>query len=117
MCTRLILGLLLIALLSSSFQETMPDLKNKKDLKLLGSGTILEKDKTKVKHIELYEVKDFWIVYIKDGSLHNMLMENIDHLEFPESKWGPLEIGFSCNKPGIHKIIEGSSFLLKKNNP
>ncbi len=105
MCCRVIVPLLLLVMLESSFQEAKPDLKNKNDLKLLGSGTLLEKDNSRMRHIELYEVKDSWIVYIKDGSLHDMLMENIDRLEFPGSKWGSLEITFQRNQPVIMKML------------
>ena len=89
---------------ASMAQDKLPDLNNKEDLKLLGIGSIIEKDQRIIKNGMPYEVKEFWIVYEKKGSLHDLDMEKIDSMEFPESKWGPLKLEFRGNIPGIIKM-------------
>ena len=96
-------------------QGHLPDPYNKEDIKKLGTGRIIENDKTIIKKISLYEVKDFWITYEKDGSLHDLIIDKIDCLEFPNSKWGSLEIRFIGNKPEIYLSINKSPF--KWENP
>ncbi len=85
------------------FQHDLPDLSNKNDLKSLGTGRIIETDKSIITSITLYEVSDYFIVYVKEESLHDMMMDKIDRIEFRNTKWGPITIRFPENKPQIIK--------------
>lgn len=78
-----------------------PDLTKKEDLKALGFGKIFEADKTITTRIMLEEVADYYIVYIKNESLHDMAMDRINRIEFYETKWGSVKIEFPHNKPTI----------------
>ncbi len=79
----------------------LPDLSKKEDLKSLGTGKIIEEDKSTISKIMLFEVHEYWIVYLKDESLHEMSMDKIQQIEFKDSKWGALEITFPKNKSVI----------------
>jgi hypothetical protein len=83
----------------SSAQVIVPDLSNAEDLKKLGIGKIIEKDNSILKNITLLEVKENGIVYLKDGSMHDMTIESIKRIEFPESRWNSIIIEFKENKP------------------
>lgn len=93
--------LMLLFAFCGSAQIIEPNFSNAEHLKGLGTGRIVEKDNTILKNITLVEVKDYWIVYLKDKSLHDMPMQSIRRLEFPESKWGVLYIEFNDNKAEI----------------
>src|ERR1700752_4097897 len=84
-------GFILIALCSSA-QIIVPDLSNAEDLKKLGVGKIFEKDNCVLKKITLVEVNENSIVYLKDGSMHDMAIESIKRIEFPESRWNSIII-------------------------
>lgn len=62
------------------------------DYKKLGIGKIIEKDRSIKKNIILRKIhlqtesNPGWITYIKDGSLHDLLIEKIDRIEFPEAE-------------------------------
>ena len=79
----------------------LPDLSKKEDLKSLGIGRIIEEDKSTISKIMLYEVHEYWIVYMKDESLHEMSMDEIQQIEFKASKWGVVKITFPKNKTVI----------------
>ena len=97
---KYILVLMIIVLPPTLFaQSNFPDLSKKEDLQALGKGKIYETDNTSTKNIEIFEIKEFWIVYIKNDSLHDLLIEKIDRIEFPDSKWGSVVITFIKNKP------------------
>lgn len=87
--------------LSSGNIKSGPDLTKKEDLKALGFGKIFETDKTITTRIMLEEVADYYVVYIKNESLHDMAMDRINRIEFYETKWGPVKIEFPNNKPKI----------------
>ena len=95
---------LLMLMLSATKQELSPDLTKKDDLIALGIGKIFEKDNSIIKNITLNEVKEYWITYIKDKSLHDLEMEKISRIEFMQSKWGQIKIEFDENKPTIKGI-------------
>jgi len=82
-------------------RSNWPDLSSKEDLKALGIGRIVERDHSILKDISLAEMKEYWIVYVKDGSVHDMLMDNIDRIEFKQTKWGPLKIEFIQGKTRV----------------
>ena len=92
------LGFIFIALCSSA-QVIVPDLNNAEDLKKLGIGKIIEKDNCILKKITLIEVNENSIVYLKDGSMHDIAIESIKRIEFPESKWNSIIIEFKERKP------------------
>lgn len=77
--------------------------------KKLGKGKIFEKDRSIKKNILLHEVhlpiegNAGWITYIKDGSLHDMLIEKIERIEFPEAEQGAVKM-----------VFEGNTYLLKR---
>jgi len=98
---KLIILMLLLLTLCATSQIIEPDLNRKEDLKNLGIGRIIEKDNSILKNITLLEVKEYWIVYVKNESTHDLTMQSIARIEFPESKWGKLIIKFSNNKPEI----------------
>ncbi len=97
----LILLIIWLGSLSANMQGPFPDLSKPEDLAKLGKGRIIEKDNSILKQIDLKEIKEYWIVYVKNESLHDKPMEYIKHLEFPNSKWGPLKIEFKKNKPEV----------------
>ncbi len=99
-----VLNIILLVLMFNLFagaQGKLPDLNNTEDLKLLGVGRIIEKDKSIIKNITLREVKESWIIYLKDESLHDISMEVIACIEFHDTRWGYLKIRFPENKPEI----------------
>ncbi|MGZ3862439.1 MAG: hypothetical protein ACXVPN_03015 [Bacteroidia bacterium] len=93
-----IIASLLMLALSSTAQVIGPDLNKKEDLKKLGAGKIFEKDEFIIKHITLIEIREKYIVYEKEGSLHDLPIEVIRKIEFPESKWKIIYIEFSEGK-------------------
>ena len=92
---------LLVLTVSATKQNNLPDLTKKEDLTALGFGRIIEKDNSIIKKIKLEAIKEYWIEYIKDNSLHDKPMEKISRIEFYDSKWGSLKIEFPDNKPKI----------------
>ena len=80
-------------------QNISPDLTKADDLKALGIGRIIEKDNSIIKSIKLIEVNKYWIVYEKNSSTHDLMMEVILRIEFPDSKWAPLKLEFPNNTP------------------
>jgi hypothetical protein len=94
------LGFIFIALCSAA-QVIEPDLSKAEDLKKLGIGKIIEKDNCVLKKITLVEVKANSIVYLKDGSMHDMAIESIKRIEFPESRWNSIIIEFKETKPAF----------------
>lgn len=97
----IVLTVIWLLSLSSGNLKNGPDLSKKEDLKALGFGKIFETDKTITTKIMLEEVNDYYIVYIKNESLHDMAMDRISRIEFYETKWGPVKIEFPDNKPKI----------------
>lgn len=96
----LIVSFLMLGL-SFKLQVQLPDLKNPEDLKALGIGRIIEKDGSIITKITLIEVKEYWVVFLKNESLHDITMESIQRIEFKNSKWGPVKIEFTNNKPTV----------------
>ncbi|TAL59644.1 MAG: hypothetical protein EPN85_08965 [Bacteroidetes bacterium] len=105
MSNILLLSFALMFAFSSAAQNKAPDFSKTEDLKALGIGRIIEKDNSIIKKIALHEVKEYWIVYIKNESMHDMMMENIARIEFLDSQWGPLKIKFTDNKPEISMLV------------
>ena len=105
MKTLIVLSLVLITTYSVATHAQLPDLSKKEDLKALGIGRIIEKDRSVLKNITLHEVKEYWVVYIKNGSIHDLLMEKIERVEFSESKWGPIKLEFTDGKPRISAML------------
>ncbi len=74
------------------------------DYTKLGKGRIIEKDGSIKKNILLQEVhlqtedKSGWITYIKEGSLHDLPIEKIERIEFPQAEQGAVKMVFEGNK-------------------
>jgi|GEM_PF-4166095 len=81
-----------------SFSQDVPANSEKEDL---GIGTIILKDHSIIKNIKIHEIREYWIVYVKNESLHDLMMEKIERIEFPKSKWGNVKIEFHDNKATI----------------
>lgn len=56
------------------------------DILSLGSLRIVEKDGTIKKNVILKEIHSYWIIYEKDGSLHDFLISTIDRIEIGDKK-------------------------------
>lgn len=89
---------------STARQDGGIDFTRKEDLRGLGVGRIIGKDNSIVKDIVLQEIREYWIVYIKKGSVHDMMMENIARIEFNASKWGRVKVEFPDGKPQMLRI-------------
>ena len=85
-------------------QNKTPDFSKAEDLQALGTGRIIEKDNSVLKNIKLIEVKEYWIVFEKNSSTHDLMMDVISRIEFPESKWGAIKLEFLNNKPEAHSL-------------
>ncbi len=96
---------LILAIMLSPQQSQRPDLLKKEDLVALGVGKIVERDRSVIKNITLHEVKEYWIVYIKNGSIHDLMIERIDRIEFSESKWGLVKIEFTNGKAKVSEMF------------
>jgi hypothetical protein len=96
----------LLIFISATAGNGLPDLNSKEDLKALGTGRIIEKDNSVITGIRLMAVESYWLVYEKDGSTHDQMMETIRRIEFRETKWGSITIRFPSNKPEIVKFCE-----------
>ena len=88
----------------SGAQNKSPDFTKAEDLKALGTGKIIEKDNSIIKNIKILEIKEYWIVYEKNSSSHDIAMEVIRRIEFPDSKWGNVKLEFQNNKTEMHSI-------------
>jgi hypothetical protein len=74
----------------------------------LGKGIIYLNENRIIKNIRLKEINAFWIVYEKDGNLHDKLMEEINHIEFPEAKPEPVSMQFENKKPVLKKLMNNT---------
>jgi len=103
---------LLIIFFSSVIFTAFPqqkDLLTANDLKQFGTGTIYLKDKTIIRKVTIQEIKDFWMVYEKEGSLHDLMMEEIKFIEFKNCAKCPIKIIFEQNKPTAVSLISSST--------
>lgn len=91
---------------SATLQNWFPDLSKPEDIAALGTGKIIEKDNSIIKQITLKEIREHWIVYIKNASLHDLPMESIRRLEFHDTKWGSIKIEFPDKKPEVTAIVK-----------
>ncbi|MBN4062118.1 MAG: hypothetical protein COA57_02850 [Flavobacteriales bacterium] len=51
-----------------------------------GTGKIILKDRSIIKKVIVHEIYPYWIIYKKDGSLHDLLIEEIDKIEIGKNK-------------------------------
>lgn len=68
----------------STKKQNAPDNIEQKDSILISSlinTRIVLKDGSIKKHCKLKEIREYWIVYEKDGSLHDLLIEKIKRIE------------------------------------
>ena len=73
-------------------------------LPVLGKGSMYLKENRVIKNIRVREIKAYWIVFEKDGSLHDRMIDEISRIEFPEAKPGPVVMIFENNKPVMKKM-------------
>lgn len=98
--------LILISCLPLLFSLRQQDI----DYSKLGKGRIVEKDKSIKKNIILQKIylgtedKAGYIMYLKDGSLHDMPIEEIDRIEFPGAEQGAVKMVFEENLLRIKKL-------------
>ncbi len=104
MTNIIILSLALMFALKVGAQNKNPDFTKPEDLKALGVGKIVEKDNSIIKHIKILEIKEYWIVYEKNSSSHDIAMDVIRRIEFPKSKWGDVKLEFPNNKTEMNHI-------------
>lgn len=64
------------------------------DVKQFGSGTAYLTDKTVIKKVTIHQINENWIVYEKEGSLHDLKMEEIKSITFNNCAICPKEIIF-----------------------
>jgi len=57
--------------------------------KKYGPARLVLKDRSIYKRITVYEINSFWIVFLKDGSLHDVLIEKISRIQFGKEE-GPV---------------------------
>jgi hypothetical protein len=69
-------------------------------------GIIYLKDNHIIKNIRIREIKPFWVVYEKEGNLHDRAMDEIDRIEFLQLKSGPVKMIFEKNKTFIINLNE-----------
>ncbi len=100
----IILSLALMFALKVGAQSKNPDFAKAEDLKALGVGKIFEKDNSILKNIKILEIKEYWIVYEKNSSSHDIMMDVIRRIEFPDSKWGMINLTFPNNKTEMYHI-------------
>ena len=70
----------------------------------LGKGIIYLKERSIIKNILLKEIKAYWIIYQKDGSFHDKMMDEILRIEFPNANPEPIVMEFVNNKMIVKKI-------------
>ncbi len=100
-----LIGFVLICFIHLGLQTPIqPNLQSAEDLKALGVGRVIESDGTIIKNIKLLEIKEYWIVYIKNNSTHDLMMEKINRIEFDKSNWGQLKIIFENNQAKISPL-------------
>ena len=65
--------------------------------KKYGEARLILKDKSIYKRIRVHEVNSLWIVFLKNGSLHDMLIEKIARIQYGQGI-GPIVTFNSDNK-------------------
>ncbi len=51
-----------------------------------GEGRMILNDKSVYKKVKIHQIHDLWIVYIKNGSTHDMMKDQIDRIEYGREK-------------------------------
>jgi len=57
--------------------------------KKYGTAKLILKNRSVYKRITVHEINSFWIVFLKDGSLHDILIEKISRIQFGNEE-GPV---------------------------
>ena len=105
MTNIILLSFVFLFAMAATPQNHKPDLSKTEDLKMLGTGRIIQKDNSILKNIHLLELNAYWIIYEKNSSSHDMMMDVISRIEFPESKWGAVKLEFPDNKPALSQMF------------
>ena len=78
----------------------------REDFNALGEGVIVCKDRTVIKKVTLTEIKEYAIVYIKNKSLHDMMMDDLVRIEFPHCGYGPSKLEFPDHKAWLSDVAD-----------
>jgi hypothetical protein len=70
---------------------------NTQILKNLNKGTIFLKENRIIKNIHLIQINDLFIVYEKEGNLHDLMKDEINRIEFMNANPKPITIEFENN--------------------
>ena len=68
----------------------------------LGEGRIILKDKRIFKNTKVHKIHSYWIEYIKDGSLHDFMIEKIERIEIGNDNQKEVIVFDEKNKPVIY---------------
>lgn len=104
MSNLLFLSFFILFSFPATRQTIAPDFSKKEDLKFLGTGKIIQQDGSVIKNIHLLEIDSYWIIYEKNSSSHDMMMDVISRIEFSDTKWGPLYLVFPNNKTESRRL-------------
>ena len=83
------------------------DTSNEEDISIViralhdkyGLGKIILKGMGIIKNVKVHQIKPYWIVYIKNGSYHDLMIEKIKKIEIGKEQGR--NIYFEKNKPVI----------------
>jgi hypothetical protein len=100
---KIIKMLLLMLFVLPCYSKNIQSPETITDFKKLGYGDLYYNKNMIIKNITIREIKDISIVYEKNGSLHDMLIENINSINYPKLN---LKIAFVDQKPFIFRYIE-----------
>lgn len=76
-------------------------------LSKLGTARILFKDNTIKKNCTIKEIKEYWVVYMKDRSLHDAQIDKIKRIEMDDQSYA---IYFDSQNKPILKKIPGNTY-------
>ena len=70
-----------------------------------GEGRMILKNRSIYKRIKIHQINDLWIVYIKNGSTHDMMKDKINRIEYGKGREKHAVVRFDENgKVNIHII-------------
>ena len=87
-----------------SAKKTQAEQKEMQLLSRLKKTKIVLKDGTIKKNCSVIEIKDYWIVYEKEGSLHDLMIEQIERIEIMDEKKQAVFFD-KRNKPEISSYV------------
>src|SRR5688572_24556931 len=88
----------LILIMLGILQQLLAQTGSTDAMKQLGKGIIYLKEQRIIKNIRLKEMKSNYVVYEKDGSLHDRLFDEIKRIDFPDARPLPMQLTFTDGK-------------------